>query len=321
MREIGGFIEFESFRGKDYHEKAIALNCGRNCLAYILQARKISKIALPYFLCDSVSAICRKYNVEIRYYHIDNNFMPQDVHLSSDEWIYIVNYYGQLNQKVIYDLYNIYERRIILDQAQAFFEKHIKGIDTLYTCRKFFGVADGAYLYTDAEVLDIKIQEKSYDRMHFLLGRYEETASKFYKEYVNNNAYFDNENIKMMSKLTSNILKGLDYTHIKKKRNKNFTFLYNAFKNINKLELTIPDGPFMYPLYVDNGYMLRKKLQDLNIYIPILWPDVFNLCEENELEYDMAKNILPIPIDQRYDDNDMEYIVNRVRNLEGSKTE
>lgn len=49
MQEIGGYIEFENFRGKEYHENAIALNCGRNCLAYILQARKTSKITLLHF--------------------------------------------------------------------------------------------------------------------------------------------------------------------------------------------------------------------------------------------------------------------------------
>lgn len=37
MEEIGGYIEFENFRGRgEYYENAIALNCGRNCLAYLL---------------------------------------------------------------------------------------------------------------------------------------------------------------------------------------------------------------------------------------------------------------------------------------------
>lgn len=315
MEEIGGYIEFENFRGKEYHENAIALNCGRNCLAYILQARKISKIVLPYFLCDSVSDICKKYNVQIRYYHIDNNFMPQKILLNSDEWIYIVNYYGQLDKKVIHELYNMYDHRVILDQAQAFFEEPIKGIDTLYTCRKFFGVADGAYLYTDAKLLDINVQDKSYDRMHFLLGRYEETASKFYNEYAHNNTFFENEDIKLMSRLTSNILKGIDYEYIEKQRKENFSYLYDVLKKLNKLKLSIPDGPFMYPLYIDNGDLIRKKLQSLNIYIPTLWPNVFKVCEENELEYDMAKNILPVPIDQRYTIKEMEYIVKKIEDI------
>ena len=36
------------------------------------------------------------------------------------------------------------------------------------------------------------------------------------------------------------------------------------------------------------------------------------VLSEGELEFDMAKNILPIPVDQRYGIEDMEYIVEEV---------
>ena len=42
MKEIGGYIEFEYFHGKEYHENAIKLNCGRNCLAYLIEAYKLA---------------------------------------------------------------------------------------------------------------------------------------------------------------------------------------------------------------------------------------------------------------------------------------
>lgn len=38
---------------------------------------------------------------------------------------------------------------IILDNTQSFFQKPISGIDTIYSCRKYFGVPDGAYLSTN----------------------------------------------------------------------------------------------------------------------------------------------------------------------------
>ena len=69
----------------------------------------------------------------------------------------------------------------------------------------------------------------------------------------------------------------------------------------------------MYPLYLMNGVDIRKKLQEHKIFIPTLWPAVFEICNEDELEYDMAKNILPIPIDQRYSISDMKYIVGMIR--------
>ena len=45
MREIGGYIELDSYCLPMLHEGAVALNCGRNALAYLLRARQIKKTA------------------------------------------------------------------------------------------------------------------------------------------------------------------------------------------------------------------------------------------------------------------------------------
>jgi len=44
------------------------------------------------------------------------------------------------------------------------------------------------------------------------------------------------------------------------------------------------------------------------------WPNVFNWCENKTLEFDLAKNILPLPIDQRYGSEEMERIVELIIN-------
>lgn len=41
MKEIGGYIELDTCRHAMLHEDAILLNCGRNALAYLLEARGI----------------------------------------------------------------------------------------------------------------------------------------------------------------------------------------------------------------------------------------------------------------------------------------
>ncbi len=313
MREIGGYIELEHFHGNMLHEGALALNCGRNCLAYLIKAKKIKKIFIPYFLCDSVINVCRRENVEVEMYHIGEDFLPVDLNIGGD-WLYLVNYYGRLDNDTIKAFKEKY-KRVIVDNAQAYFQMPVEGVDTLYTCRKFFGVTDGAFLYTDA-VSDIKPGlDESYKRMNFLLGRFERTASEFYGEYADNNRLFKNEPVKKMSLLTENLLRGIDYDFVKKRRTENFKYLHNALKGINKLSLKLPEGAFMYPLYVDNGRKLRKQLQEIKIYIPTLWPYVFESCGEDDTEYGMASDILPIPTDQRYTADDMEYIVNKIRNF------
>lgn len=311
--EIGGYIEFEKYNNPMLYEDSIKLNCGRNALAYLIEAKDIRSILMPKFMCDSCERVLKKYNVSICYYSIGLDFKPEEIELHNSEWLYVVNFYGQLSNDYLRILKEKY-RNIIVDNTQAYFQMPLDGVDTLYSCRKFFGVSDGAILYTDKKLNREVPQDESFERMHFLLGRFERTASEFYSEYVANNQLFQDEPIKAMSGLTENLLRGMNYTTIKKKRTKNFSYLHKKLEKMNKLKLTIPEGAFMYPFYLENGTEVRKLLQKEKIYIPILWPAVFDLCDKNELEYDMAMNILPLPIDQRYGIEEMQYLVDRLAN-------
>lgn len=305
MKEIGGYIELDTYTGKMLHDEGIKLNCGRNALAYIIKAKNIKKLWMPKFMCDSCDIVLSDNQVDVEYYSIGFDFKPVIKEWAG--WLYVVNFYGQLSNEYLSSL----GKNIIVDNAQAYFQEPIPRVDTLYTCRKFFGVADGAILYTD-KFIKVEDQDESFGRMHFLLGRYERSASEFYAEYVENNHLFKNEPIKRMSKLTENFLHGIDYEMAKKRRTQNFSYLHRKLHTINKLTLSVPDGAFMYPLYIDNGEEVRKKLQAKKIFIPTLWPAVFNLCNEDDVEYDMARNILPIPVDQRYGIENMEYIVQEI---------
>lgn len=311
MMEIGGYLELDEYRLPCLHEEAIALNCGRSALAYLIEAREIKKIALPRFLCHSLRDVCHRYKVEAYGYPIDSDFMPTDVHLDQDEWLLLVNYYGQLDNDKIKQLASRYGR-VIVDNTQAFYQDPVEGIDTFYSCRKYFGVSDGAFLYTDTFLKRELPQDESFEYMRHLLGRYERTASEFYAEYVASNERFDYEPLKRMSKLTTNLLHAIDYEHIRQRRTLNFRYLHEALDSYNKLSLHVPEGAFMYPFYVKGGAELRVELQRQKIYIPTLWPDVLRECAADMTEYDLANNILPLPCDQRYGLKEMEMLTERV---------
>ena len=306
MKEIGGYFELEKYRLPMMHEGALALNCGRNCLAYLIRLKQIKKIALPYFLCDSVKDI-PELDGKARYYHIDWEFLPINIELMEDEWIYLVNYYGQLTEDKIQE-FQKKNRRIILDQAQAYFAPHIDGVNTIYTCRKFFGVPDGAFLYTDEELTEDIPFDESYMRMQYVMGRFERKASDFYNEYCINEEKFKEVPIRRMSKLTDNLLHGIDYSWVKRKRTENYSYLYEKLSDINRLNLRKVEGAYAYPLLMDEGDKIRKRLIENKIYIPVLWPNVLEDVKENTIEYQLAKYILPIPCDQRYGTDDMERI-------------
>lgn len=314
MKEYGGYIELDKYRLPMLHEGALALNCGRNCLEYIIKARSIKKLRMPYFMCDSVFDLCRKNNVDMVFYHINERFLPEEVTLDDDEWLYVMNYYGQLSHEYLCSLKTKY-KRVIIDNAQAYFADPVEDTDTLYTCRKFFGVADGAFLYTDAVLKEDLPTDESFDRMHFLLGRFERSASEFYSEYSANNHMFADEPLKKMSKLTDNLLHGIDYDLIKNRRTDNFMEYNRIFSGINRLELNKAEGAFAYPLLIENGDEVRRELQKMKIYIPTLWPNVLNDNEKESLEYNMVKNILPLPCDQRYIGEDIVYISECIKKI------
>lgn len=308
MKEIGGYIELDTYTGKEYHEGAFALNCGRNALVYLIRAKQIKNLCLPYYCCCSIYDICKKESVGVSYYYIDENLRPILIkELEEKEWLYIINYYGQLNNKELAEYKEQYQR-VIVDSAQAFFQPCVQGIDTIYSCRKFFGVADGAYLYTDAKIISLE-RGYSYDKMRFLHGRFEKDANEFYSEYIENNKRFQTEPLRLMSRLTQNLLRGLDYYKIAETRESNFKCLHNVLKTINRINLEIPYGAFTYPLYVRNGNLIREELRQKKIYIPLLWPNVCEMCKASEFEYDFAMNLLPLPVDQRYGNDDMYYIL------------
>jgi hypothetical protein len=308
MREIGGYIEFEQCYKTMLHESAKKLNCGRNCLAYLIKVRGITSIALPFFLCESIKNICKKYNVNIRYYDLNDSLMPKDLILKNDEWLYVVNYYGQIDSIQVKSL-SLRYKHIIVDYAHAYFDMPIEGVDSIYTCRKFFGVPDGAFLYTDSDLLEPIECDESFERMHFLLGRYERSASEFYNEYIENNRIFTTQPIKCMSKLTQNLLRNIDYERVKMVRTENYTYLASRLHDFNLLDIHKVEGAFAYPLMLKEAQKVRNHLIQNKIYIPVLWPNVINDVDEESYECQLAKNILPLPCDQRYGIEEMEYMV------------
>lgn len=311
--EIGGYFGLEQATGEEYYPNLIAVNSTRNALLYIIKAKKISKIYLPFFLCDSVSELCRKEHIKVDYYHIDHQMRPVfSEQLHTGEYLYIVNYYGILSDKEILAYKEKYQS-VIFDYAQAFFQKPIGGVEVVYSCRKFFGVPDGAYLVTDSYISEKLETDVSKDRMKHILGRFEENASQYYENFKENEAKLSQIPLRYMSKLTHNLLKAIDYESVRKKREQNYTYLQEKLKQYNDLKIDMPQGPYAYPFYIEGGMKLKRYLAEKKIYVATLWPNILTLGDGIEKDY--AQNILPLPVDQRYGIEDMNFIVQEIQSF------
>lgn len=316
--EIGGYMSMETNSGKDFHEGALKFNTGRNALRILLQSRKYKRIFLPYFICDSVVEACNYEHCEIIFYSIDYTFKVKDGLLNfckDTDCLYIVNYLGLITDELIIDYKEKY-KNIIVDNIQAFFVKPVPNIDTIYSCRKYFGVPDGAYLFTDCCVCGDFLQDSSYERMRHILGRYERCGEEFYKDYLQNEQLLEKLPIRYMSKLTSNIMGGIDYNICRKKRQNNFAFLYDRIQRFNKLDLQRDNrGLFAFPLYINDGETKRLCLIEKKIFIPQYWKEVKDRVGKETVEYEFATNILWLPCDQRYNLDDMEYLIDEVKKI------
>lgn len=314
MKDIGGYFELEQLINKEHYKDLIRLNSGRNSLLYLVKVLNIKKLHIPFFICDSVPIILEKNKCNYEFYRIDKNFKPLfKPELKEHEYVFIVNFYGQITNSNMRRYKKEY-RNIIIDNSQAFFQLPVKNVNTIYTCRKFFGVPDGAYLSSDVPVKLNLETDKSAGRLKHILGRYEGNASEFYSDYQTNEQKFYSFKLKKMSKLTQNILGAIDYPCVVKKRNENFKYLHSIFSAENKLNISIPNGPFAYPFYSESAELIRDELKKKNIYIPTLWPNVLKTCDIKSNEYKFSNYILPLPCDQRYNIKDMSNIAESIKN-------
>lgn len=316
MEPIGGYFGLELREGVEYHKDAIRLNSGRNAFEYILLTNKYKKVYLPYYSCDALLEPVIKLGLEYSFYHVDQFFKPMFdfQRVEKDACFLYINYYGIKTHFITY--LAEYCQNLIIDNSQAFFALPERDIPTFYSCRKFFGVPDGAYLYTDILIKQPLSVTTSYNNCFHLLQKLDNDTEIGFMHYKENEKAFSNSSIKGMSALTQKMLKSINYKCVAEKRKVNFNHLHTKLKQTNILELTYVDQcvPLSYPYCCDNSgvweYMIKKK-----IYTPRYWAEVLNRVDIQDIEYDLVNNIFHIPVDQRYGVLDMDYIVDELLNF------
>lgn len=314
MEAIGGYFSLELPQREEYHKNAIRLNTGRNCLEYILRVRGYKKVYVPYYTCEAVMEPVNKLGIPYEFYHIDIHFEIRDrFTLKEGEALLYTNYFG-LKQHYVKQLVEKVGSRLIVDNTQAFYAKPIPGIDTFYTCRKFFGVPDGAYLYCDKELDEEIEQDYSYDRVAHLVKRIDLSAEEGFKDFRHVDDGLDNQPIRKMSKLTQRLMQGIDYEAVAQRRRANFQQLQVLLGKENNLELPLEEDavPMVYP-YLVPVKGLREKLIENKIFVARYWPNVLDWAKPDDIDYLLAYLMQPLPIDQRYGEEELRRIIKIVK--------
>lgn len=315
MKEIGSFIDLELPKGQELYsgDSVVRLNTGRAAIWHAFRLTNARAIWIPYYQCETVREFLLRKNCSIKYYHIDESFNPIDIRQEADDAVVLVNYYGIMSHDRMKKLSSIYHHAII-DNSQAFFCQPIENAYNVYSARKFVGVADGAYVVGKEVGRFYEEYEQGYssDTADFLFKRIEYgCAGKGYEARQVNESRIDSEDIMKMSPLTYAMLDGADYEHNKRKRIENFRYAHSLLKDINRIdpmlyldEMTVP---MVYPLVVENEELLSVLLAAKH-FQGHWWKYITEELPDNTFEYWLSRYVIPITIDQRYGEPDIDYL-------------
>ncbi|SHG04556.1 hypothetical protein SAMN05443144_11792 [Fodinibius roseus] len=312
MKAIGGYLELElsDCGSGTYHDNAVTTNSGRNALRLLLREREVDHIYIPYYVCTAVIEPIKELNVSYEFYRIDENLELKTLpDVNKDSYILYINYFG-LKGAYIDQLYRSVNN-LIIDNSQAFYDRPVKGADTFYSPRKFFGVPGGGYAYGPASNIEAFERDITYERSEHLLIRTDIGPEAGYKKYRDNEQRFAGRPLRRMSNLSERLLSNIDYEGVRQRRAENYNILHKALGDRNELSDLAESSyncPLIYPFR--NEAIGRKDLLREKIYIPQYWSDVKKYLSTHDcIEYQFANDLIALPIDQRYDEKEMHYII------------
>lgn len=320
--EIGSFIELQFRKGLEWHKgdnDVARLNTGRSAIWHAFRVTGCKAIWIPYYQCDSIRETFGAHSTEVKYYRTDKNWNPVDLFPGDNEAVLLVNYYGIMSHERMMALAHPYKHAII-DNCQAFFCQPVDGALNVYSCRKFVGVPDGAYVVGKDAHLYMEEYPQSYssDTAGFLLLRIEYGCEgKGYQARSINEERIDHEPVMRMSKLTRTILDGSDYEDCRRMRRENFAYMHEqlgAMNLINPLKYYDNETvPMVYPLVVEDDEVI-KRLFAAKHFQGRWWGYVPQENPVGSFEHWISSNIIPLTIDQRYGRKEMEFLVSVVKN-------
>lgn len=320
MKEtIGGYFEWEFPPVKNHglHDGEILLNSCRHSLEYILRGlNEVVLVWIPYFTCEVVQEPLKRLNIPYRFYHINRDLeIATDIALAEKEYLVYTNYYG-IKDAYVESLAKKYANKLIVDNAQALFCKPHNVCHQVYSTRKYIGMPDGGLAVTSVpDNTDVMPIDLSYGRCTHLLKRLELNPSEGYRNFQEDDEQLSKCELSRMSAISRGIFASVDFEFIKQKRRDNFAILHNILGRTNELAVPFEDlfeCPLVYPYWVENGKELKKKLISKSIFVATYWPNVFEWCMANDLEYELANNVVCIPVDQRYGTDDMERVLKEI---------
>lgn len=328
--EIGSFFElsfnlnYNKFISNyyKYSKNYFFFISGRVSIKYIinnLKKKNINKYLIPNYLCESIIQNFDKNSYN--FYKINNDLQINIENLKNiikkfkPHVIFIINYFGIIdnNLNIIIELCNNNNILIIEDNTHNIYDKQNYGDIVLSSFRKTLPTPFGSIIYDKKNLLEKQSNKISFKIIFLNLIKILGMILK--KIYFFKNIWY---NLLLYSENKVNTIYEYNFDYI------NFLFFIIYFNNDNKnirinnfniLKNSIykPISNkiyFSYPIIFDtfeDREFIRKKLIKNNIYPIIYWPLDFD--NEKKCNHYITDRILSIPIDERYNNNNINYIL------------
>ena len=322
MKEYGGYLPLELNRGRELFDrypdaKVARFNSGRASVAAAVGAVRPRKLYIPHYNCDVVRQALTDAGFQYDYYFLNEDMEPDLDDLREGEWLLYVHYFGTSSEEKIRRIAARF-KNVIFDNTQAFFAAPVLDGNCMnvYSPRKFIGLIDGGYLVWSGsrEVSEDYPQDVSWERGGFLLKSIELGTNAAYQDNLCSKVCLA-DGIKKMSVLTRKMLQAVDYDNLAARRDRNYRVLIKRFRDVNRLGLPMEGAaPFVYPLLIEDPE-LRGKVVANKIYTPQWWKYLLEEVPSDSVEARLSRWLLPLPVDHRYTEQDMEDMADIILSL------
>lgn len=314
---MGGFfgLELPEYDNFPYREGPCCTytNSGRAAFECLLRNMpRPSRIWIPRFICDTMLQAPERLQIPIERYECDYQLHPILPEIGEDELVLLVNYFG-LTGNAVSEATEKLRTRCVIDATTALYCPPPAGVPAVYSPRKFSGLADGGVTLAPFPLSWLPAAtDCSTDKSLYLLEQLENGSSAALPACEKAEQALSTPPLGM-SRLTRKLIRSIDYNQAAAQRLRNYSTLHRGLKHINRLNL--PDtpeyAPMCYPL-ICSIPDLRDTLIEAGIALPLYWPEVIETTEAFDTANELARRLLPLPLDQRYSDADMERLIHLI---------
>lgn len=291
-----------------YPESASTMwvNSGRAAFECILRSlpTEPQRVWVPRFICNTVLEPLACLRIPVERYEVDAQMHPiLPPQLNAADALLLVNYFGLTGHAVAQAAAHA-PCPVVVDATTAFYCPPLPHVPTFYSPRKFAGLADGGIAVgVKAGEFHLPADTESDTRTTALLRSPSDAAVQAAEDALSTSP-------RKMGQLTRQLMCSTAWQAAATQRLRNYAVLHRALGHINRLCLpaTPAYAPMCYPL-VCGIPALRDALIDAGVRLPLFWPEVIETTDAATTENRLARTLLPLPIDQRYTERDMEQLV------------